>query len=141
MEAQLRGLQGERQRGEGLAQRCAELEAENDELAAVARELEAQDATGPSLEAIQAMSLEQLAEAELVHQEALAAIAQRKRVLLEEMARKNGCSNCGRQRVKSTVLFPCRHVVCAGCGAAVPKCPECQGIIQQRFDLPENVHV
>jgi hypothetical protein len=114
---------------------------ENDELLAVARELEAQGAAGPSLEAIQVMSLEQLAEAELVHQEALAAIAQRKRALLEDLARKNGCSNCGKQRAKSTVLFPCRHVVCSGCGATVPTCPECRGVIQQRFDLPENVHV
>ncbi len=144
VESQLRALSAERAKSESLSRRCEALESENEELVAVARELESEaERRGgmSSIEEVQSMTMEQLAEAEAAHQEALVAIAQRKKALLEGMARKNGCSACGKQRAKSTVLFPCRHVVCSGCGATLSNCPDCRGAIQQRFDLPENVHV
>ena len=67
--------------------------------------------------------------------DALANIVKQKAVVLEGIARKNGCGACGKPRTKSTVLFPCRHVVCSACGPSIKTCPDCKGPIEQRFEL------
>lgn len=142
VESQLRAMQAEKQKADALLRRCHTLEGENEELLLMAKELEREAAKqGPSFEAIQSMSIDELNAAEAVHQDALAAIAQRKKMLVEEMARKSECLACSRPRAKSTVLFPCRHVVCSGCGVAIKNCPDCSAVVAQRFELPENVHV
>ncbi len=142
IESQLRALQSEKQKTDQLLRRCQTLESENEELLAVAKELENEASKiGPSFEAIQTMTIDELTAAEGIHQEALAAIAQRKKMLLEDMARKSECLACSKQRIKSTVLFPCRHVVCSGCGVSIKNCPDCNAVVAQRFELPENVHV
>jgi hypothetical protein len=142
IESQMRALQVERQKAETLLRRCQSLEAENEELILMAKELESEATkAGPSVGAIHSMSIDELAVAETMHQEALAAIVQRKKVLVEEMARKSECLGCSKKRAKSTVLFPCRHVVCSGCGVTIKNCPDCHTAVHQRFELPENVHV
>lgn len=151
VEAQLRSLCAERDRSEALARRCKELESEaqrlRDEkadLEALAQmledravELEEAGAGVPDAEALATMTLDQLTQMEARFQEVLGTIGKRKGVLLEEMARKNGCGACGKSRTKSTVLFPCRHVVCSPCGAALQQCPDCKSAVAQRFELNE----
>ena len=123
----------------------AELRAHCEELMEVAkmledRAVELEEERGGavvSVEEIKQMTIEELAAAETIHQEALNSIVQQKRILLEQMARKNGCSACGKTRSKSTVLFPCRHVVCSSCGESLKKCPDCKAAVEQRFELAD----
>ena len=156
VETQLRTLQSEQTRSSALAQRCRTAEADNatlrrhcaeleevavaleDRAVELEAEAEAQETAGMiSQSQIDQMTIEELSAAEVAHQEVLASIVQRKRKLVERMAKKNGCSACGKARTKSTALFPCRHVVCSPCGAELKSCPDCNEPIQQRFELAD----
>lgn len=151
VECQLKNLVGLREQHELLGRRAKELERENaalksqvGEFREVAkmledRAVELEEAAGglPSTEDIAALSLEELTVLEAQYQDVILQITKQKAVRLEEMARKNGCTGCGKPREKSTVLFPCRHVVCNACGATVAKCPDCKSNVQQRFELAD----